>query len=58
MARVDKRVKFIVKAEKKHNIYTNSDTEISIMCPIHKEFNQTLKAHLHSLCCLKCADII
>ena len=54
---------FIQKAKEVHNCkydyfkveYVNTNTNISIICPIHGEFKQTPHNHLHGQGCSKCA---
>jgi len=54
---------FIKEATSKHNgkydyslvEYKGNKTNVSIICPIHGEFQQTPDRHLHSGGCLKCA---
>lgn len=55
--------KFIEKANKIHDnkydysksVYVNYNTPLTIICPIHGEFQQTPTRHLNSSGCIKCA---
>lgn len=59
------REEFIAKANKVHNnkysynktIYTNRQTKVCIVCPIHGEFWQTPHKHLYGQGCPKCGKI-
>jgi len=56
--------KFITKAKKIHGDkydysktnYINATTKITIICPIHGEFEQTPQGHLKGYGCCKCSD--
>ena len=62
---IDKRKKFIEKAEKRHGDkydytkvdYVDSLTKVCIICPEHGEFWQTPQAHVRGNGCPKCANI-
>jgi hypothetical protein len=55
---------FIEKANKKHNYkydysiteYINSKSKVSIICPVHGEFRQSVNNHLTGYGCSKCAN--
>ena len=55
---------FIVKARKVHGdkydysltVYTNQDTKVIIICPIHGQFSVTPKLHLSGCICKKCVS--
>lgn len=55
---------FIEQANKKHNNkfdyslvnYKNTDTKITIICPIHGKYQQTPSSHLNSQDCIKCSN--
>lgn len=55
---------FIEEATLKHNgfydyskvIYVNNETKVIIICPIHREFEQTPHNHLHGYGCKSCRD--
>lgn len=37
-------------------VYRNNDNKITITCPIHGDFEQTVKVHLKGSCCPKCSN--
>lgn len=62
----ERKNKFISEAKANFNnfydyskvVYTNSKTKVTIICPIHGEFQQTPGNHLTAKCpCLKCSYI-
>lgn len=61
---MDKREKFIEKANKRHNNkydyskveYVDSVTKVCIICPEHGEFWQTPQGHIRGNSCPKCAN--
>jgi hypothetical protein len=62
---MDKRIKFIDKANKRHNFtynyekveYINSQTKVCIICPEHGEFWQEPAAHVRGNRCPQCANL-
>lgn len=56
---------FLIKANNKHGskytyfveTYRNSQSKVTISCPIHGEFTQQANAHLRGQGCPKCGDI-
>ena len=59
-----KTINFIEKANKKHNNkfdyskteYINAKTKVTIICPIHREFQQTPNDHLKGQGCPDCVN--
>ena len=56
---------FIKRAKNKHGekydyskaVYTNSETKMTIICPEHGEFRQTISTHLQGAGCPRCGNI-